>query len=150
MTIFKILESKTETGQGSKKGKEKDTSKKGNTKDKGRVMARKGRVKVYSTIAKALEQGSVGQIFSTQGSDRLYVISKAGWGAKSSGKIAKGFTPGSSTPSSKWKSIKAHSIRTMLKHGTAKSKRLMKKYGPGAADKIDNSKKAAAGGRHAV
>jgi len=33
----------------------------------------------------------------------------------------------------------------MLKHGTSKSNRLMQKYGPGAKDKIDNSKKAVAG-----
>lgn len=109
-------------------------------KKKDKVKARKGRVKVYATIAKALSQGYAGQIFSTKGADRLYVISKAGWGKKSSGLIAKGFTPGSSTPGSDWKNIKSHSMRTALKHGTTKSKRLMNKYGPGAEDKIANSK----------
>lgn len=112
---------------------------------KGEVKARKSRVRVFATIAKALEQGYVGQIFSTKGADRLYVVSKAGWGAKSKGKIAKGFTPGSSTPGSEFKSVKAHSMRTALKHGTTSSKRIKDKYGPGAKDKIKNSKKAAGG-----
>ena len=107
-----------------------------------KVKSTKGRVKVYPTIAKALSQGRPGQIFSTKGADRLYVTSKAGWGKKSKGLIAKGFTPGSSTPGSDWKSIKSHSNRTALKHGTTKSKRLMNKYGPGAKDKIKNSKES--------
>lgn len=114
-------------------------------KKKGAVMSRKSRVRVFATIAKALEQGYVGQIFSTKGADRLYVISKSGWGEKSKGKIAKGFTPGSSTPSSDFKSVKAHSMRTSLKHGTTTSKRIKDKYGPGAENKIKNSKKAVGG-----
>ena len=141
MTLFKILEGRAESGQGSKKGREKYASKEG-AKKKGAVKSLKSRVRIFSTIAHALEQGHVGQIFSTTGSDRLYVVSKAGWGSKSKGKIAKGFTPGSSTPSSDWKSVKAHSMRTSLKHGSTSSSRLMKKYGPGAEDKIKNSKKA--------
>jgi len=145
MSLFHILEGRTESGQGSSKGREKYTSRDG-AKKKGATKAVKGRVRVFATIAKALEQGTVGQVFSTKGSDRLYVISKAGWGKKSSGKIAKGFTPGASTPSSDWKSVKAHSNRTALKHGATKSKRLMSKYGPGAKDKIKNSKKAVKGG----
>ena len=40
--------------------------------------------------------------------------------------------------------MKAHAVRTMLKHGTTKSARLEKLYGPGAKNKIKNSKKAAA------
>jgi len=143
MTLFDILETRSESGQGSKKGREKYTGKKGNTKDKGAVMSKKSRARIFSTIKDALDHGFVGQIFSTKGSDRLYVISRAGWGEKSKGKIAKGFTPGSSTPGSDFKSIKAHAARTMLKHGTSKSQRLMKKYGPGAKNKIKNSKKVA-------
>ena len=143
MSLFTILTEDAAKAKGSKKGREKYTGKKGNTQDKGAVKAGKSRVRVYATIAKALEQGYTGQVFSTQGADRLYVISKAGWGKKSSGKIAKGFTPGSATPSSDWKSVKSHAVRTSLKHGTTSSKRLMKKYGPGAENKIKNSKKAA-------
>jgi hypothetical protein len=141
MTLFSILEGRAESGKGSKAGRKKYTSGEGATK-KGAVKAKKSRVRIYSTIAVALQQGKVGEIFSTKGSDRVYVVSKADWGLKSKGKIAKGFTPGSSTPSSDFKSVKAHSVRTMLKHGTAKSARLKKKYGPGAENKIANSKKA--------
>ena len=141
MSLFMILEDRAESGRGSAKGREKYASKKG-AKEKGGVKALKSRVRVFATIAQALSQGRIGQIFSTKAADRLYVISKASWGKKSSGKIAKGFTPGSSTPSSDWKSVKAHSNRTALKHGSTKSKRLLKKYGPGAEDKIKNSKKA--------
>jgi hypothetical protein len=140
MTLLDILNEDAAKAKGSKKGREKYTSKKGD-KEKGAVKSRKSRVRIFATIAKALEQGHVGQIFSTQGADRLYVVSKASWGKKSAGKIAKGFTPGSSTPSSDWKSVKSHAVRTSLKHGVVKSKRLSKLYGPGAEDKIKNSKK---------
>ena len=97
-----------------------------------KVRARKGRVKVFNTIKDALSQGSYGQIFSTKGADRLYVITKPTWGKKSSlggkTKVAKGFTPGSSTPSSDFASIKKHAARTLLRHGKG-SKSLAKKYG---------------------
>ena len=140
MTLFEILEDKADSGKASKKGGDDK-----NTKDKGAVKARKSRARIFDTIAQALDQGYVGQIFSTKGSDRLYVISKSGWGQKSSGRIAKGFTPGSSTPSSDFPAIKAHAARTMLKHGKTKSSRLKKLYGPGAKNKIDNSEKAVKG-----
>lgn len=91
-----------------------------------KTLSTKSRVKVYATIAQALTRGYVGQIFSTKNAGRLYVISKAGWGKKSSGRIAKGFTPGSSTPSSGWDSVKGHSVRTMKKHGKQKSKKFEK------------------------
>ena len=142
ISIFDILNEDASKGRGSKKGREKYTSKAGAGK-KGAVKSAKSRATIYDTIAKALSSGKVGQIFSTDGSDRLYVISKAGGGSKSSGKIAKGFTPGSSTPSSDFGSIKAHAARTMVKHGAVKSGRLKKLYGPGAKNKIDNSKKKA-------
>lgn len=143
MTLFTILETRGESGQGSKKGREKYTAPKDSPKKKGAVKAKKARVRIYSTIADALRLGKVGDMFSTKGADRVYVISMSDWGSKSKGKIAKGFTPGSSTPSSDFKSMKAHSVRTMLKHGATKSDRLDKLYGPGAKDKIKNSKKAA-------
>tara|TARA_Y100000310_G_scaffold301277_1_gene337611 strand:- start:1200 stop:1577 length:378 start_codon:yes stop_codon:yes gene_type:complete len=100
---------------------------KGSTKTRAddKVKSRKSRVKIYNTIKDALDSGaSYGTIFSTQSADRLYVISKPTWGKKSraSGntKIAKGFTPGSATPSAKWPSIKAYAVRTMKKHGKQK------------------------------
>jgi len=147
MTIFDILEGRAESGQGSKEGRKKYTGKKGDTRDKGAVKAKKARARIFDTIKDALNKGKVGEIFSTKGSDRLYVISRAAWGKKSSGRIAKGFTPGSSTPGSDFKSIKAHAARTMVKHGTSKSSRLKRLYGPGAKDKIDNSEKAVRKGK---
>jgi hypothetical protein len=97
------------------------------------VKARKSRVKIFDTIEAALNSAATyGTIFSTKNADRLYVISKSDWGEKSKGRIAKGFTPGSATPSANWPSIKAHAVRTGLKHGGSKSKRLTAKYGPGA------------------
>ena len=92
----------------------------------GVVSAKKSKVKNYPSIAVALRRGYPGKIFSTKGAARLYVISKASWGKKSSGRIAKGFTPGSSTPSSKWSSIKGHAVRTMKKHGKQKSRKFEK------------------------
>tara|TARA_R110000782_G_scaffold102791_4_gene190160 strand:+ start:37867 stop:38280 length:414 start_codon:yes stop_codon:yes gene_type:complete len=130
MNIFTMLESVLE----SEKDDKKDAPK------KGAVKSRKSRARIYDTIAKALSSGKTGEIFSTKGADRLYVVSKAGWGEKSKGKIAKGFTPGSSTPGSDFKSIKAHAARTMVKHGGNNSSRLKKLYGPGAKNKIKNSK----------
>ena len=140
LTIFNLFESRSEKGQGSKEGREKYTSPKDSPKKKGAVTSRKSRAKVYDTLKKATSQGQPGDIVSTDGSDRLYVLSKAGWGAKSSGTIAKGFTPGSSTPGADFPNIKAHAARTRLKHGRG-SKRMKRVYGPGAKNKIANSKK---------
>jgi len=92
----------------------------------GVVSSKKSKVKNYPSIKVALRRGYPGQIFSTKGAARLYVTSKAGWGKKSSGRIAKGFTPGSATPSSKWDSIKGHAVRTMKKHGKQKSRKFEK------------------------
>lgn len=90
----------------------------------------KGRVKNYTTISQALAKGKPGQIFSTGRAGRLYVISKGKWGEKSGrGNIAKGFTPGSSTPGSGWDSIKKHATRTTLRYGKGGSKKLASKYG---------------------
>lgn len=93
------------------------------------ALPQKGRVKSFNTIGDATAKGQYGQIFSTPGSNRLYVISKGKWGAKSGrGKIAKGFTPGSATPSASFDSIKKHAARTALRYGNA-SDRLAAKYG---------------------
>ena len=89
----------------------------------GPVTAKKSKVKNYPSIKIALRRGYPGQIFSTKGAARLYVVSNAGWGKKSSGRIAKGFTPGSATPSANWDSIKGHAVRTMKKHGKQKTRR---------------------------
>ena len=132
--LQELNEGRTEKAQGSSKGREKYSSKEG-TKGSA-VKSRKSRVKVYDSIKAALDSGApYGTIFSTKSADRLYVISKPTWGKKSrSGgntRIAKGFTPGAATPSAAWPSIKSHAVRTALKHGGSKSKRLKAKYGAG-------------------
>jgi len=75
MNLFTLLNEDADKAKGSKKGREKYASKEG-AKGKGAVKSGKSRVRVFATIAKALEQGHVGQIFSTKGSDRLYVVSR--------------------------------------------------------------------------
>jgi len=51
----------------------------------------------------------------------MYVTTAGGWGKSKqqrvSGRTAKGFTPGSATPSADWKSIRSHAARTRVKHG---------------------------------
>ncbi len=97
----------------------------------GKATAMKSKVKVYDTLEKGVCAGYPGQMMSTKGSKRIYVITKQRKKQKSqvpscSGRVAKGFTPGSSTPSSEFTSIKAHSVRTMRKHGRQKSKKFEK------------------------
>jgi len=87
---------------------------------------------VYDTIKDALKKGGPGHIFTTNGAGRTYVISKRSKGGTDpesvvSGKIAKGFTPGSATPSADWKSVKSHAARTKVKHGKATETKLTAK-----------------------
>ena len=133
--LEEMNESRTEKGRGSASGRAKGGSSNGSPKN---VKARKSRVTVFPTIKKALQSASpFGTMFSTKGADRLYVISKKKWGtdrqSQVGSKIAKGFTPGSSTPGASFPSIKAHSIRTALRHGVTTSKTLKKKYGAGGS-----------------
>ena len=102
------------------------------TKGKSGDLAVKSRVKVYSTIKAALKSHGPGHIFSTKGSRRLYVISKRTHGGKDSesvvsGRIAKGFTPGSATPSAEWGSVKDHAARVGHKYTGRKAKKLSAK-----------------------
>ena len=134
--LEEMNESRTEKGRGSASGRAKRLTGKGSASKN--VKARKSRVTIYPTIKKALQSAApFGQMFSTKGADRLYVISKQKWGtdkqSQVGSKIAKGFTPGSSTPGASFPSIKAHSIRTALRHGASTSKTLRKKYGPGGS-----------------
>jgi len=103
----------------------------GGYKRKDKAVSRKSKVPVYATIKKALGQTKPGTIFSTKGSYRLYVTTSGGWGSSKqqrvSGRTAKGFTPGSSTPGSDWSSIKSHAARTAVKHGGAGAKSLTAK-----------------------
>lgn len=102
-----------------------------------RTKGFKSKIPVYKTINQALRKASPGDIVSTERSGRPYVISKHKWGKKRQqtvdGKIAKGFTKGSATPSADWSSIRDHAARTKSKHGgsrlkshTAKERRKMK------------------------
>ena len=132
--LQEINESRTEKGRGSKSGREKFSSKEGAKGSS--VKSRKSRVKIYPSIKDALKSAAAyGTIFSTKSADRLYVITKPTWGAKSTAggnaRVAKGFTPGSATPNASWPSVKSHAVRTALKHGGSKSKALKRKYGPG-------------------
>lgn len=114
------------------KGKSGETTEKGGGK-RSHTKSQKGRVKTFDTIKAALGALTPGAMFSTDGADRIYVVSKrthGGTDAASSvnGKIAKGFTPGSSTPGSSFSSIKKHAARTLIRYGKA-SKTIVKKYG---------------------
>lgn len=83
------------------------------------VEAKKSKVKVYPSIMDALRHGNYGQIFSTVGSKRLYVITKQKWGTSSEqrvgDKVAKGFSPG--TIPSSFGTVKQYALRTMEKYG---------------------------------
>lgn len=116
MNLCDIIDFLSEAKYG--KGKDKSTSP-------------KARAKTYASISQALADGSYGDIFSTKTANRLYVITKAKWGKKSGhGKVAKGFTPGSSTPSSDFSSVKKHAARTRLRYDPkGASKSLARRYG---------------------
>ena len=107
-----IMESRFETGRGSGFGR--DFMKQG----KEPVKAKKARAQIFPSIAKALSTLDYGGIFSTTGSKRLYVVTKADWGKKSEGKVAKGFKEG--TP---FEEVKNFSIRTKDKHGASRSRK---------------------------
>jgi len=126
MKITEAIDNLNEA-RGSKSGREVYGSKEGTKRNVKKAF--KGRVITFDSIRDALNDGKYGQIFTTKAAGRLYVISKGKWGAKSGrGKIAKGFTPGSSTPSSGWDSIKKHAARTTLRYGGGSDK-LAQKYG---------------------
>jgi len=126
MKIVEAIESMLEA-RGSKSGRKVYASKEGTRRNVKKSF--KSKVRTYNSIRDALGSGQYGEIFTTKAAGRLYVISKGKWGSKSGrGKIAKGFTPGSSTPSSAWGSIKKHAARTMLRYGSGSDK-LAEKYG---------------------
>lgn len=126
MKLTEAIDSITEA-RGSKEGRKAYTSREGAKRDVKKSF--KGRVRTYDSIKSALSDGKFGDIFTTKAAGRLYVISKGKWGSKSGrGKIAKGFTRGSATPSADWGSVKKHAARTMLRYGKASDK-LAQKYG---------------------
>lgn len=119
MRILELLkESRFEQGQGSKSGREGFVS--GQAADREKLRSTKGRVRVFSSIAKALVALDYGQVFSTVASNRLYVVTKPTWGEKSKqhgNKVAKGFAAG--TPFSE---VRGYAERTMKKHAERESK----------------------------
>jgi len=126
MSLYSIITEARSKVYGSKEG----------TKGKRRAgvtKSQKSRVKVYPSIMSALKVGKFGDIFSTDGSERLYVVTKRKWGKDDEqavgDRVAKGFTPGSATPSAGWKSIKKHAARTKLRHRNDSDSRLKSKYG---------------------
>ena len=126
MKLTEAIDSITEA-RGSKEGRKTYTSREGAKRDVKKSF--KGRVRTYDSIKSALSDGKFGDIFTTKAAGRLYVISKGKWGSKSGrGKIAKGFTKGSATPSADFASVRKHAARTMLRYGKASDK-LAQKYG---------------------
>ena len=123
----KVQESRTEKAKGSKEGREAIQK----FEKKSHGNPKKSRVRVYSSITDALRRGYIGQIFSTKGADRLYVITKQKWGKDPEqivhGRTAKGFSPGS-IPSS-FGDIKKYAVRTMVRHAGASKKGKEKYFG---------------------
>ena len=122
MDLVKLIrETRASGGQGSTEGRNKMKS----SGDKAHSSSKKARAHIYKSIMDALKKGFIGQIFSTKGSDRLYVITKQKWGKSDAqsvgGRTAKGFSSGS-IPSD-FNDVKKYSVRTMVRHGKNKSKR---------------------------
>lgn len=120
MDLLKLVnETRASIGQGSAEGRNKMLM----SKKHQHTKSQKSRVKVYKSITDALKNGYVGQIFSTVGADRLYVITRRKWGHDDeqmvNGRVAKGFTPG--TIPSSFNDVKRYSVRTMVRHGKDRS-----------------------------
>lgn len=79
---------------------------------KGKLDAKKAKVRTFPSISDALGNSNYGQIFTTPQSDRIYVITRGTWGDKSADKVVKGFK--ATTPFSQ---ILGYSKRTKAKHG---------------------------------
>lgn len=117
-----LAERKTESGKGSKEGRQAIQK---SSREKAHTTPGKSRVRIYNSITDALRNGYMGQIFSTKGADRLYVITKQKWGKDDEqmvgGRTAKGFSPG--TIPSSFKDVKRYAVRTMVRHAGKSDKR---------------------------
>jgi len=116
------------------KGSKVFSSKEG-TKGRSRsgiVKSTKANAREYPSIMAALQSGHFGDIFTTDGSDRLYVITKRKWGKDPEqavgNKVAKGFTPGSATPSANISSIRQHALRTKHRYRADLDNRLRRRF----------------------
>jgi hypothetical protein len=144
--VVKLLRQKLDPLANEDFGVTKTLAEKDDGSTKKPLKSLKSKVKVYPSIQKALEKGTYGHMFSTERSGRVYVVSK-GRGKEQSkdvptagGRIAKGFTPGSATPSADWDSIKKHAVRVGMKHGKKTSKRFKEKYGAGSSKEEEGEK----------
>jgi len=121
MSLIKVVRNLRDEQRLEEKKSSRYPNGRGGYKRKDKLTARKSRVPIYKTIKDGLKKTSPGSIFSTKGSYRMYVTTAGGWGKSKqqrvSGRTAKGFTPGSATPSADWKSIRSHAARTRVKHG---------------------------------
>ena len=129
MGVISVLKLLKETLKEDKSSRYPSGRGKYDTKKNSGNLSIKSKVKIYPTIKKALGSHGPGHIFSTKGSRRLYVISKRTHGGTDSesvvsGRIAKGFTPGSATPSAEWGSVKDHAARVGHKYTGNKAKKL--------------------------
>ena len=126
MDLLKLInETRASAGKGSLEGRSKGLGSSG----KDHTKANKSRVKIYASITDALRKGYEGQIFSTKNADRLYVITRRKWGKDDeqavNGRVAKGFSPG--TIPSSFKDVKKYAVRTMVRHGRRRDKKLLSK-----------------------
>jgi hypothetical protein len=118
----KVSEARTEQAKGSKEGRQSIQK----FEKESHSNPKKSRARIYNSITDALRRGYIGQIFSTKGSDRLYVITKQKWGTDKeqiiNGRSAKGFSPGSIP--AEFKDVKKYAVRTMVRHAGSTSKNL--------------------------
>jgi hypothetical protein len=123
----RVTEARTEKAKGSKEGRQSIQK----FKKESHVNPKKSRVRVYNSITDALRRGYIGQIFSTKGADRLYVITKQKWGKDReqivSGRSAKGFSP--ETIPSSFSDVKKYAVRTMVRHAGGSKKGKEKYFG---------------------
>lgn len=111
-------------GKGSAAGRQKMRA--SQSPSKFHSKAPSSRARTYKSITTALKKGSMGQIFTTKGADRLYVITKRKWGKDDeqmvAGRVAKGFSE--KTP---YKDVKKYSLRTLQRHGKYNTKAFKRK-----------------------
>lgn len=113
-----LIETRATFGRGSAEGRSSINTHKKNIHS----TPEKSKVEIFKSITDALRNGKMGQIFSTIGSNRLYVITKQKWGKDKeqiiNGRSAKGFTKGS-IPST-FGDVRKYSRHVMAAHSGKK------------------------------
>ncbi len=107
-----------------------------------KVDPKRAKLPLFPTLRDGLSKLGYGGVFTTPGSDRIYVSTKGTWGAKSGDKVAKGFP--SDTPMSE---IQGYAKRTQVKHGSqnlskekGKKEKSKSEHGFATKDKKDTVK----------